>query len=101
MASTLRVLPCAGGTATCTRGTGADEVQPPDLPNRQPARAGSRARPASRTIVLRMATESSLPSGATGGQLTGAPRALWILLAGNGLIETGVQFFFPILPLFL
>jgi MFS family permease len=48
-----------------------------------------------------MATGSSLPSGASGSQITGAPRALWILLAGNGLIETGVQFFFPILPLFL
>jgi MFS family permease len=42
-----------------------------------------------------------VPSAGAGGQETGTARALWILLIGNALIETGVNFFFPILPLFL
>jgi hypothetical protein len=48
-----------------------------------------------------VSTESSVPSAGAGGQETGTARALWILLIGNALIETGVNFFFPILPLFL
>lgn len=42
-----------------------------------------------------------MPSPEPEGQIGGVPRAFWILLGGNALIETGVQFFFPILPLFL
>jgi len=42
-----------------------------------------------------------VPSVRPEGQIPAPPRAFWILLGGNGLIETGVQFFFPILPLFL
>ena len=48
-----------------------------------------------------MSTGSSLPTARPENQIPSPPRAFWILLAGNGLIETGVQFFFPILPLFL
>ena len=48
-----------------------------------------------------MSTQTSVPSQGSGRQESGAGRALWILLAGNALVETGVNFFFPILPLFL
>lgn len=48
-----------------------------------------------------MGAQTSVPSRGSGRQESESARALWILLAGNALVETGVNFFFPILPLFL